>query len=155
MKRLLCLVLASQFAGCYAEGGYVADGPVVYAGPAFYAAYPCDWGTCYYDGPRLVYYERAPVRSYYGGVGVHYYDASYVASPRNVAGAPEVRNSLQSERATGPVQSESMQPTQVQVAQDEQRVHAQMAQNEASRRAQGARAQPRPRQSAQLRRERQ
>lgn len=67
--KLPCLTLALLFTGCY--GGYYVEGPAAYAGPTYYTAYPCDWGTCYYDGPRLVYYERAPV-PYYGGLAVQH-----------------------------------------------------------------------------------
>lgn len=127
MKHTIILLVASMFTGCYADNPYDTRGPVVYAGPVFYTAYPCDWGTCYYDGPRMVYYEHAPVRSYYGGVSVHYYEAAYVA-PREAA-RPAPRE------AATPVTREAARPAPGE--------HARLAQQEAARRANHQPAQPR------------
>ncbi len=150
MKHLLVLLVTALLTGCYADSPYDARGPAVYAGPVVYSAYPCEWGTCYYDGVRLVFYERAPVRAYYGGVSVHYYETSYVGRQSYVAGGPVVRRGpsyapeLRAREAAQPVQREAAQPVQREAAQPVQsrtvqptpREHARLAQQEASRRAQ-------------------
>jgi hypothetical protein len=162
MKYPMLLLVASLFTGCYADNPYDAQRPVAYAGPVYYSAYPCEWGTCYYDGPHLVFYERAPVRSYYGGVSVHYYETAYTGRRADVAGgplvhrgpsyAPELRAApreaaqpvhVQREaaqpvqrEAAQPVQREAAQPVQREAAQPAPHEHARLAQQEASRRAQ-------------------
>jgi hypothetical protein len=73
VKTLVRLMFMLPLTGCYAA-------PVAYATPIYYSAYPCEWGTCYYDGPRMVYYERAPVRRFYGGVSVRYSETSYIVT---------------------------------------------------------------------------
>jgi len=160
MKHTIVLLVASMFTACYAESPYDAQGPVAYAGPSFYSAYPCEWGTCYYDGPRMVYYEHAPVRSNYGGVSVHYYETAYVA-PREAARPVEHESTRLSPRESArpvqresarPVQRESARPVQRESARPVQREaaprlapheHARQAQQEAARRAQHQSAQPR------------
>ena len=144
MKHTIVLLVASMFTACYAESPYDAQGPVAYAGPSFYSAYPCEWGTCYYDGPRMVYYEHAPVRSNYGGVSVHYYETAYVA-PREAARPVEHESTRLSPRESArPVQRESARPVQREAAPRlAPHEHARQAQQEAARRAQHQSAQPR------------
>src|ERR1700690_479243 len=126
MKLILALLVASLFTGCYADGPYDTQGPVMYAGPIVYSAYPCEWGTCYYDGPRLVFYERAPVRAYYGGVSVHYYETAYVA------GGPGDRRAPSSSSAMRVAPREAAQPAPREAAQRVQREAAQPVQRKAA-----------------------
>ena len=162
MKNIIVLLVAYLLTGCYADSPSDAQRPVAYAGPVYYSAYPCEWGTCYYDGPHLVFYERAPVRTYYGGVSVHYYETAYIGRRAHVAGGPVVRGGpayapelrgqpreaprpVQREAAQ-PVQRESAQPVQREAVQPTPREHARLAQQEASHRAQ---RQPEPRRTGQ------
>jgi hypothetical protein len=91
MKYLWCLLLASLFSGCYADTPYDSLGPVAISGPTYYSAYPCEWGTCYFDGPRMVYSEHAPVRLSYRGVGVRYFGSGYVTLRPYAKGGPLFR----------------------------------------------------------------
>ena len=154
MKNIIVLLVAYLLTGCYADSPSDAQRPVAYAGPVYYSAYPCEWGTCYYDGPHLVFYERAPVRTYYGGVSVHYYETAYIGRRAHVAGGPVVRGGPayapelrgQPREAGRPVQREAGRPVQREAGRPVQR---EAVQREAAQPVQREAAQPVQREAAQ------
>lgn len=108
---LLCPTIALLMSGCYAQAGYDVPGPVAYAGPVYYDAYPCEWGTCYYDGGRMVYHEQGPARAYYDGVNVRYSATAYRESRPTASRAAVLRDSP-SPRSRQEQRPQATQPAQ-------------------------------------------